>query len=268
MSTCRRALLRDAIAVAALAISTAVPAVAAPHRRVRHRGHARYRPKPLIVVDPGHGGKDPGCIGLGGTQEKDVVLALGRLLARELLGSGRFRVAMTRSTDVFIPLERRVAFAREQRAALFISLHGNASHDHHACGSCIYRFAYRASSVSAAMKARWENSRDQVGGSAFRDASPIVAGILGSLMRRETWLHSARLQQSIVTSLGHRTPKSMVTADHAHFVVLSAPDIASVLVETGFLTNPAEERQLRSSGHRRLLAQAMRQGVEHYFARL
>lgn len=267
MSTRRRALLYDAMAAAALTVSTVGSAGAAPRRRLWHRARRRYQPKPMIVLDPGHGGKDPGCIGLGGTQEKDVVLALGRLLRRELLGSGRFRVAMTRDTDVFIPLEQRVSFAREHRAALFISLHANASPDRQACGAYVYRFAYRASNASAAAMARWENSRDQYGGPAFRHASPIVARILASLMRRETWLHSAQLQQCVVTSLGYCMQPSTVTADHAHFVVLSAPDISSVLVESGFLTNPAEERQLRSPGHRLLLAQAMRQGVEHYFER-
>jgi N-acetylmuramoyl-L-alanine amidase len=268
MQSRRRFLLQALGAV--LAAMPLQPAVAARRRVVHHRRHRhRHRPapKPLVVIDPGHGGKDPGCIGIGGTQEKTVVLALGLALARELRASGRFRVAMTRHTDVFIPLLQRVRYARARRAALFISLHANASRDHHACGACVYRFAYRASDAPAAAMARWENRDAAEGGPAFDHASPIVVHILASLMRRETWLHSARLQDCFVDSLVPCQAGSPVAARHAHFVVLSAPDIASVLVESGFLTNAAEERRLRDPRHRRALALAMRHGVERYFER-
>ena len=262
----RRALLLDALA-AVVALPLAATRAEARRRPLRHpRRH--YKPKPMVVIDPGHGGKDPGCIGVGGTEEKNVVLALGLQLERELLASGRYRVAMTRRSDVFIPLERRVALAREYHAALFISLHANASHNAEACGACVYRFAYRASNAASAAMAKWENNADRYGGPAFHRASPVVTRILTSLMRRETWLHAALLQQSVVDYLRHCMRPSAVSANHAHFVVLSAPDIPSVLIETGFLTNPGDATLLRSPHHRLILAQEMRYGVEHYFARV
>jgi N-acetylmuramoyl-L-alanine amidase len=224
---------------------------------------------PLVVIDPGHGGKDPGCSGPRGTQEKTVALELGLELQRQLHAGGRCRVAMTRSGDVFVPLEQRVGFARRQRAALFVSLHANAAlHDRHARGACVYRFAYRASDAQARALAKWENSADRYGGPAFRDASPTLTHILASLMRKETWKHSAWLQQGVVDAMHRRIALTPAPARHARFVVLSAPDIASVLVEIGFLTNPAEERLLRSASHRRALALALRHGVERYLARV
>ena len=262
----RRALLLDAMAaVAALPL---MPRRANARGRVPRRSQHRSRSRPMVMIDPGHGGKDPGCIGVDGTEEKNIVLALGLQLERELVASGRFRVAMTRHSDVFIPLAHRVALAQQHHAALFISLHANASRDTKACGACVYRFAYRASDASSAAMARWENNADRYGGRAFHQASPTVLRILASLMRRETWIHSALLQKSIVTDLQRCMRPRPVSEDHARFVVLSAPDIPSVLIESGFLTNPAEAKLLRNPHHRLRMAQEIRSGAEHYLARL
>ncbi len=265
MSLCRRVLLRHALAT--LSVTCAAPAAG----RARHRPHrarptdhtrAPHHPLPLVVIDPGHGGKDPGCIGHGGTEEKTVMLALGKELRRELHASRYCRVAMTRESDVFVPLHQRVQFARRQGATLFISLHANSSPHSQVRGACVYRFAYRASDAKARALARWENSADRFGGPAFQNASPTLTHILASLMRRETWLHSAHLQESVVTALDRRTRLVSVPARYARFVVLSAPDIASVLIETGFLTNHAEEALLRSKRHQAVLARSIRQAVE------
>lgn len=262
----RRALLRHALT--GVCATCPVPAVAhARHRTARHRHHAR--PLPLVVIDPGHGGKDPGCSGHLGTYEKTIALELGLELRRQLHAGGRCRVAMTRSTDVFVPLQQRVRFARTQNAALFVSLHANAApHDRHAHGACVYRFAYRASDAKTRALAKWENSADRYGGPAFRDASPALTHILASLMRKETWKHSAWLQQGMVDTMHRHVALTPVPARHARFVVLSAPDIASVLVEIGFLTNAKEERLLRSRSHRHQLALALRHAVEHTLARM
>ncbi|HSU04087.1 MAG TPA: N-acetylmuramoyl-L-alanine amidase [Acetobacteraceae bacterium] len=233
----------------------------------RPTGHAQQQAAslPLVVIDPGHGGKDPGCIGLSGTQEKTVVLALGQELEHQLKAGGRYRVATTRNSDVFIPLIERVAIARQHRAALFISLHANAAPDHHASGACVYRFAYSASDAQAAAMARWENSADRFGGPAFHDTSPEITHILTSLMRQETWRHSAELQTYLVDHLDDRVTMLPIAARHARFVVLSAPDIPSVLIESGFLTNRSDEKLLTSKTHRRVLAEAMRRAVDRYF---
>ena len=217
-----------------------------------------------MVIDPGHGGKDPGCLGASGSQEKNIALSLGLELRRQLQHAGHCHVAMTRDTDVFVPLQQRVAFARRHRAALLVSLHANASRNHHARGACVYRFAYRASDAKARALARWENSADRFGGPAFHGASPELTHILASLMRRETWLHSAWLQDGLVDSMEHHVRLTPKPARHARFVVLSAPDIASVLIEIGFLTNHIEEQLLRSPTHRRVLAARMRLAVEHH----
>ncbi len=239
-------------------------ALAAPRRRPHARpAHRPAAPLPLVMLDPGHGGKDPGCIGLGGTQEKHVVLATALELRRHLLVTGRYRVAMTRATDVFIPLAERVAIAEAQRAALFVSLHANASPDHTARGASVYVFADRASDRRAAAAAARENRAGGAG--ALPDVPPRVREILSSLMRRETRLHSAGLQHSLVRHLDSALPALSPNARHARFAVLRAPDIASTLVELGFLTNHQDEALLRQPRHRILLANAMARSVDAYF---
>lgn len=222
------------------------------------------RDKPLVMLDPGHGGKDPGCIGLRGTQEKRIVLATALELRRQLLATGRYRVGMTRATDIFIPLAERVALAQQHRAALFMSIHANASLDHAARGLSVYTFAYGASDPRSAAAAQRENSADP--GKARRGLSPQVDRILSSLMRRETRSHSAILQHEVVRQVDARLPTLDPAGRHARFAVLRAPDIASVLVETGFLTNPADEALLAQASHRRMLATALSQAVEAYVA--
>lgn len=267
MLLCRRTVLRHAMAAGLICSAAPLTAAAAKGKSHPRRHHKpSSRPKPVVVIDPGHGGKDSGCIGLNGTFEKRIVLSLGLRLRRALLASGHYRVVMTRDTDVFVPLMERVWFARKHRADLFISLHANASSSRKVRGACVYRFAYRASDSQARALARWENSADSLGGPAFQNASPSLTHILASLMRRETWRHSSELQRCMVKGLDDKARMLSVAARHARFVVLSAPDIASVLVEAGFLTNHAEEKLLRSSRHQSALALCMRHAVDRYFA--
>ncbi len=234
----------------------------APRRDAMRRGEHR----PLVLLDPGHGGKDPGCIGVRGTLEKQVALALGLELRRQMVACGRYRVAMTRDSDVFIPLQERVAHARRIGATLIVSLHANASPNQTAHGTCVYRFAWRASDAHAASMARWENSAGRYTDPSLGAASRDVLNILGALMRRETQGHSARLQHALVKSLRSHVKMSPLAAPHARFAVLSAPDIAGVLVEMGFLTNRREEMLLCRKSHRLLIARTMRQAMDNYFA--
>ena len=229
-------------------------------------GTGTRRPLPLLMLDPGHGGKDPGAIGVSGTFEKHVAFAAASELKRQLEADGRYRVALTRGRDVFIPLEERVAAAQARGAALFVSMHADAIADPSVRGASVYTLADTASDAQSAALAVRENSADRFAGPAFRDVPPQVAQILGSLVRRETRAGSTHLQHALVGSLDRALPMLDNPARHAHFVVLKAADIPSVLVEMGFMSNAADEAALRQASHRARVAAAMRQALDGWLA--
>jgi len=224
------------------------------------------RTQPLIVLDPGHGGKDPGAIGVSGTYEKHVAFAAAGELARQLQAGGLYRVSLTRENDVFIPLEDRVGVAQARGAALFISLHADALSDHSVQGASVYTLAGTASDAQSAALAQRENAADRYGGAQVSNVSPHVAEILASLVRHETRAGSADMQKHIVASLGQDVPLLENPARHAGFTVLKAADIPSVLVEMGFMSNPHDEAALRQGAHRAMVARAIRRAVDGYFA--
>jgi N-acetylmuramoyl-L-alanine amidase len=241
---------------------------AAPPQSKAHRpapGPARP-PMPLVMLDPGHGGKDPGAIGVSGTYEKHVSLAAAQELKRQLEAGGRYRVELTRTRDVFVPLDDRVARAQGRGAALFVSMHADALHDPHVRGASVYTLATTASDAQTAALAQRENSADRFGGPQFRDTPPEVARILASLVRQETRAGSTRLANSVVGSFDHSVPLLVNPSRHAGFVVLKAADIPSVLVEMGFMSNPKDEAELRQADHRVKVAAAMKRAVDAYFA--
>ncbi len=217
------------------------------------------------MLDPGHGGKDPGAVGISGTYEKQVALATAFELRRLLEGSGRYRVAMTRAADHFVPLEERVSRAQEHGAALFVSMHADALSDHGVRGASVYTLAPDASDAQTAQLAARENSADRFAGPDLR-LPPEVARILASLVQRETRVGSARMARSLVGNLDRTVPMLPNPERHAGFVVLKAADIPSVLVEMGFMSNPRDEAELRRPAHRALIAQSMRDAVDAYFA--
>lgn len=221
---------------------------------------------PLVVLDPGHGGKDPGAIGISGTYEKHVAFAAAAELARQLQAGGRYRVALTREQDVFIPLEKRVSLAQGRGAALFISLHADALMDHSVRGASVYTLAAQASDSQSASLAARENAADRYAGMGAQGVSPEVADILASLVRHETRVGSAEMQQHIVASLGAQVPMLEHPARHAGFAVLKAADIPSVLVEMGFMSNAHDEAALRQATHRAMVAGAIGRAVDSYFA--
>jgi N-acetylmuramoyl-L-alanine amidase len=247
-------------------------AMAASPRRDRHTRATPNAPgqakpaAPLVMLDPGHGGKDPGAIGVSGTFEKHVALATALELKRRLEAGGRYRVQLTRTRDVFIPLDDRVDRAQRDGAALFVSMHADALADHSVRGASVYTLAQTASDAQTAALARTENSADRFIGNQWRDASPQVAQILASLVRRETRAGSVQIARSMVGSLDHDLPMLQNPDRHAGFVVLKAADIPSVLVEMGFMSNPRDEAALRQEAHRTLVAQAMQRAVDAYFA--
>jgi N-acetylmuramoyl-L-alanine amidase len=223
-------------------------------------------PPPLVMLDPGHGGKDPGAIGVSGTYEKHVALATAEELKRQLEATGRYRVALTRGRDVFVPLDDRVAHAQSQGAALFVSMHADALSDHDVRGASVYTLSTTASDAQSAALAQRENSADRFGGAAWHNTSPEVARILASLVRQETRVGSVRLARGMVGSLDQDLPMLPNPDRHAGFVVLKAADIPSVLVEMGFMSNPRDEAALRRPDHRTKVAMAMKRAVEAYFA--
>jgi N-acetylmuramoyl-L-alanine amidase len=239
---------------------------ASPHPAKAPRAARNEKiPPPLVMLDPGHGGKDPGAIGYAGTYEKHISLATALELKRLLESGGHYRVELTRTQDVFIPLDGRVDRAQRLRAALFVSMHADALSDHSVRGASVYTLAQTASDTQTAALAQRENSADRFTGRRWQGTSPEVSQILASLVRRETRAGSVRIARSLVSSLDVDLPMLENPDRHAGFVVLKATDIPSVLVEMGFMSNPRDEAALRRSDHRRLVAQAMRRAVDAYF---
>ncbi len=237
-----------------------------PHPIARNQPHPGTAPPlPLVVLDPGHGGKDPGAIGITGTYEKHVAYAAAQELQGQLQAQRRVRVLLTRQRDVFIPLEERVGWAQRQGAALFVSMHADAVGDHSVRGASIYTLSGTASDAQSAALAQRENSADRYAGAAFANQPPEVAHILASLVRQETHAGSARLQRGMVSALDRDLPMLQNPARHASFVVLKAADIPSVLVEMGFMSNVQDEAALRRAEHRAVVASAMRRAVDAFF---
>jgi N-acetylmuramoyl-L-alanine amidase len=241
-------------------------AMAAKPARHPNRSGVAKRGVPLVMLDPGHGGKDPGAIGVSGTYEKQVALATALELKHQLEAGGRYRVELTRSRDVFIPLDDRVYRAQKHGAALFVSMHADALSDHSVRGASVYTLSQTASDAQTAALARTENSADRFLGKQWKGTSPEVSHILASLVRKETRTGSVQIARSLVGSLDRELPMLPNPDRHAGFVVLKAADIPSVLVEMGFMSNPRDEAALRRSDHRRLVAQAMHRAVDAYFA--
>jgi N-acetylmuramoyl-L-alanine amidase len=244
--------------------------VPAPARSASARPAARPVPRKAaphlytVVVDAGHGGVDPGCIGRTGTYEKDVVLDTALRFARGLEASKRYKVSMSRRTDDFVTLEDRVARARAINADLFVSVHADALPERSERGASVFTLSEKASDREAAMVAERENKSDLVAGVNYT-ADPQVNEILFDLARRQTNNLSLQLAQKLVAELGRHVRLLNHTHRSAAFVVLKAPDIPSALVETGCLSNADEERELRSANYRQMLAGALVSSVNAYF---
>ena len=216
---------------------------------------APARSLPVIVIDPGHGGKDPGTIGVGGTHEKRITLAAALELKKQLEAAGRCRVVLTRSRDVFIPLDGRVDIARRREATLFMSLHADSAPG--ARGASVYTLADRASDALSARLAQSQNRADAAGGLRIPDVSPEVQRILYSLVRQETKVGSARMARFVVSNLGQSITLLPNTHRQASFAVLKAPDVPSVLVEMGFLSDRRDEAALNRAPYRAQVARAL-----------
>lgn len=221
--------------------------------------------KPVIMVDAGHGGVDPGAIGASGIYEKELTLAMARELRDALQATGRYRVELTRDRDIFLPLRERVSRARHANADLFISLHADALDNPKVRGASVYTLSEKASDKEAAALAEKENKSDLIAGMDLSHESAEVTNILIDLAQRETMNLSAGFAADLVDELARRTKLLRNTHRFAGFAVLKAPDVPSVLVELGYLSNPDEERQLRTPEYRAKLAGALAKSIDRYF---
>ena len=214
----------------------------------------------VVMLDPGHGGEDPGAIGPSGLREKDVVLSIAREMKKRLDALG-YRTYLTRNEDIFIPLGVRVARARRQKADVFISIHADAFTNPSARGTGVY--ALGATSSAARFLAQTQNNADLIGG-VKTVGIPSVDSAIMDMTQTVTNRDSLSLGQRVLTELGKLNKLHKGNVDRANFAVLRAPDIPSILVETAFISNPEEERLLGSTSFRQKCAQAMCDGVQQY----
>ncbi len=221
--------------------------------------------RPVVVIDPGHGGVDPGAIGVGGVYEKHITLAMAKQLRTLLLKSGRYEVVLTRDRDIFVPLRERVAIARRAKGDLFISLHADSHPNRNTRGLSIYTLSEKSSDREAQLLADKENKADIIAGMDFSEESPEVTGILIDLAQRESMNLSAQFASLAVGELDRKVRTLDNTHRFAGFAVLKAPDIPSVLLEMGYLSNPDEVRLLQQAQYRDRMADSMVHAVDRYF---
>lgn len=224
--------------------------------------------KKVIVIDPGHGGVDPGAIGRSGIFEKKLTFMAARELQRQLTRDGRYKVVLTRNGDTFLRLRDRFAVARDNRADLFISLHADTIRNKRVRGLSVYTLSEKASDREAGELAEQENKADLIAGVDLTHEPPEVTNILIDLAQRETMNESARFARRLVGELKSVTKLLRNSHRFAGFAVLKAPDVPSVLIEMGFLSNPQDEKALRRAAYRTQLARAVRQAVDRYFDRV
>jgi N-acetylmuramoyl-L-alanine amidase len=211
----------------------------------------------LVVIDPGHGGHDPGAIGVRGTLEKEITLDISREIARKLRGTRGVSVRLTRDDDIFLPLADRVAVARDAGADLFISIHADSAPNRDARGLSAYTLSDKASDDFSFALAKQENLADGAGGIDLRHTRPQVAAILSDLVARHTVSASLMAKSSLVEGAGRSLRLLDNPKRSANFAVLKAPDVPSVLIETGFLSNERDEELLRDRSQRRRIADVL-----------
>ena len=220
----------------------------------------------VIAVDAGHGGKDPGAHGLNGTQEKDVTLAVARRLAASLQREPGMRAYLVRDGDYFVDLRQRMVRARKAGADLFVSIHADAAYNRAAAGSSVYILSTRGASSEAA---RWladrENAADLAGGVQLDKVDPTVASVLMDLSQGDTITSSDRAARLVLGELDRIGNVHKREVQSAGFMVLKSPDIPSMLVETAFISHPAEEERLADPEHQQRLAEAIQNGLRAYF---
>ena len=221
--------------------------------------------KRVIVLDPGHGGKDPGAIGAHGkTFEKNITLAMGKEL-QEILRRRGYTVYLTRNTDIFIPLRQRIKIAQKYKADLFMSLHADSAKNRSATGLSVYTLSDRASDAEAAALAERENKADIIGGVDLGNNTKEVNDILISLSQTDSRNKSSKYATYLVKEMSKSVKLVKNTHRFAGFAVLKAPDMPSALLEMGYLSNKTEEANLKTQSYRRKLANSAAAAIDKYF---
>lgn len=247
----------DAVAPAALP-----PAV----KSLRDAAGRPLRPL-VIAIDAGHGGQDPGAIGLNGSREKNVTLAIARELARQINAMPGYKAFLTRDNDVFLPLHQRTRLARQAKADMFVSIHADAAENRAARGSSVYVLSTKGAS---SQRARWladkENAADLIGGVKVEPGNTL-ASVLLDLTQSGNLRASEDAASQVLAGLGRIGPHHKRSVERANFAVLRTSDIPAMLVETAFISNPEEEQRLVDPSHQRAIARAVLDGVNGYFTR-
>ncbi len=255
---------------AALSSPPAAPAAAGKSAGVKPPASPTRKPdknrRRVIVIDPGHGGADPGALAPSGVYEKDITLAAAKDFKRRLEATKRYEVHLTRDSDVFIRLRDRIAIARAKNADLFISLHADTLASKGVRGLSVYTLSEKASDKEAADLADKENKADLIAGIDLTSENPNVTNILIDLAQRETMNESARFAGHLVGELRHVSQVLPQAHRFAGFAVLKAPDVPSVLLEMGFLSNPLDERALTDPAYRAKMADSLVQAVARFFS--
>ena len=220
----------------------------------------------VIAIDPGHGGEDPGATGRRGVREKDVVLGIGRKLAGQINAEPGMRAELIRSGDYFMPLRSRMEKARGAKADFFISIHADAFRTAAARGATVYVLSEKGASDEASRRlAERENASDLVGGVSLKDKDQLLAKVLLDLSQNAALNASTTAGEHVIGSLRGVTRVRKQSVQQAPFLVLKSPDIPSLLIETGYISNPQQESELASAGHQAKLAKAIHVGIKNYF---
>lgn len=223
----------------------------------------------IVVVDPGHGGKDPGAVGAKGEREKDVVLSIAQLLGKRLKKEKGFDVKLVRNDDFFVPLRKRVEIARQHKADMFISVHADAAPRLTASGASVYCLSEGgATSATARFMAQRENGADLLGATSLlnlKDKDPMLAGVILDMSMSATIAASLQLGNTVLGSLAGITTLHQKRVEQAGFAVLKSPDVPSILVETGFISNVRDSQRLVTARHQQAVADGLFEGLQRYF---
>jgi len=254
--------VNTAPAVPVAPVSPTLPAVKLPATPTSKRDI-------VIAIDAGHGGEDPGAIGPGKIYEKTVVLQIAKELQRQINAEKGFRAELVRTGDYFIPLRKRTEIARKKGADLFVSVHADAAPRSSAYGASVFALSDRgATSETARWLADSENRSDLIGGAgnvSLDDKDRMLAGVLLDLSMTASLSSSLNVGQKVLSNMGRITPLHKRRVEQAGFMVLKSPDIPSILVETGFISNPSEARKLQTRSHQQALARSIHSGVKQFF---
>ncbi len=220
----------------------------------------------VIAIDPGHGGYDPGAVGRGRVKEKDVALAIGRLLASRIEDEPGMKPILVRKGDYYVDHRERMEIARRNKADLFVSIHADAINDRRAKGASVYVLSLKGASDEAAKRlAQRENAAGLVGGISLADKDPVLASVLLDLSQNAALSASLDVGSKVIRELGKVGTIHRGKVQQAGLLVLKSPDVPSILVETNFISNPHEEKKLGDRAHQRKLASAIMAGIRGYF---